>query len=342
MDVRGPYGSLNFDGAASRNQGDAIGGVAWGDYGLKFTTTDAQLTMNSPWTYNTANRVPFTHVWAANTNAEMGIVLTRPDDKTMGYPDRVYGRERGGTSAGAFANQNDCNGFGDNRAYSMPCINGWPFQMMNYDWYNGGGKPLGEATGTKLIAWGAPYGWLGASSFDLFDYSATADGRGDRSYATFIVLGPKDRYDAGAGAWSGPGDVDATLALVEALAGATFSKVTAGALASQAPRGPGATQTKPLVNGYDDAYAVYRFDAADNAAAFTITPTGGPIDNPVFVLRGYAGRDLPTITVNGAAVRVNSGEADSGAWVSLSDASDELWVTLNARITAATRVTIGR
>ena len=27
MDVRGPYGSLNFDGAADVDQGDAIGGV---------------------------------------------------------------------------------------------------------------------------------------------------------------------------------------------------------------------------------------------------------------------------------------------------------------------------
>jgi len=32
MDVRGPYGSLNFDGAAAQDQGDAIGGVAWGHY----------------------------------------------------------------------------------------------------------------------------------------------------------------------------------------------------------------------------------------------------------------------------------------------------------------------
>jgi hypothetical protein len=60
MDVRGPYGSLNFDGAATPDQGDAIGGVAWGDFGLKFTTTDAQLTLLSPWTYNSLNSVCFT------------------------------------------------------------------------------------------------------------------------------------------------------------------------------------------------------------------------------------------------------------------------------------------
>ena len=103
MDVRGPYGSLNFDGAATRSDGDAIGGIAWGDFSLRFTTTDAQLTLNSPWTYNKPNTANFTRAWTAATNAEMGIVETR-SDMEMGYPDRVVGRERGSTSADAYLN----------------------------------------------------------------------------------------------------------------------------------------------------------------------------------------------------------------------------------------------
>src|SRR5262245_62105311 len=182
MDVRGPYGSLNFDGAAHRNQGDAIGGVAWGDFGLKFTTTDAQLTLNSPWTYNTPNNVCFTQAWTADRNAEMGIVQTRLGDKEMGYQGRVMFRdgdlvvegEWGHTSAENYPDNADCTSFGpDNRSYAVPCVNGWPYQLMNSDWDPGpGGKSPDEITGTKLIAWGSPYGWLGASSFDLFDYSA--------------------------------------------------------------------------------------------------------------------------------------------------------------------------
>src|SRR5262245_29505958 len=173
MDTRGPYGSLNFDGAPDRNQGDVIGGVAWGDSGFKFTTTDAELTLNSPWTYNTANTVNFTRAWTANTNAEMGIVQTRPLDKEMGYPDRVVARERGSTSGAAFPGKGDCTGFSDNRGYAVPCVNGWPYQLMNFDWDPTADplKPDNEATSTKLIAWGSPYGWVGASNMDLFDFS---------------------------------------------------------------------------------------------------------------------------------------------------------------------------
>lgn len=341
MDVRGPYGSLNFDGAASRNQGDAIGGVAWGDCGYRFTTTDAQLTMNSPWTYNTANSVNFTRAWTANVNAEMGIVQTRGIDKEMGYGDRVVGRERGATSAANFLNKGDCTGFGDNRNYVMPCINGWPYQLMNYDWYFGGTKPLGEASGTKLIAWGSPYGWLGASSFDLFDYSGKGDGRGDRSYATFIVLGPKARYNPQNGAWDRPGDVELAIRSIEALAGATITNVTKGEVAALAAKGPGALQQKNLVSGYNDTYAAHYLKAADNQAAFTFTPPPGTaIRNPVFVVQNYTLRTRPAITVDGAPVSVNSGDDAAGAFVSLDEETKELWVTLNRTISAAATVAV--
>jgi hypothetical protein len=88
----------------------------WGDFGLRFTTTDAELTLDSPWTYDTPNTVAFVQAWTATTNAEMGIVETRAADKEMGYPDRVYGRERGRTSAGAYLDKQDCTGFDDVRS----------------------------------------------------------------------------------------------------------------------------------------------------------------------------------------------------------------------------------
>ena len=339
MDNRGPYGSLNFDGAATAADGDAIGGVAWGDFGLRFTTTDAQLSLDSPWTYDTPNDVAFVQAWTAATNAEMGIVETRVADKEMGYPDRVSGRERGSTSASVFPNKGDCTGFDDARSYVVPCVTGWPYQLMNYDWDPSAGKPADENTGTKLLAWGSPYGWLGASNCDLFDYSGTVDARGDRSFATFIVLGPHCRFSGAA--CDQPGDVAQTVAAVSALAAATISNVTVGSLVGQVPKGPGATDTKTLTGGYDDTYAVWRLTAADESVAFTFVPAPGhPVAKPIFVIRGYATPAVPDVSVGGVPVAVNTGAADSGAFVSLDTTNSELWVTLNQTIVSAVDVRV--
>ncbi len=335
MDVRGPYGSLNFDGADTKEQGDAIGGVAWGDFGLKFTTTDTELTLNSPWTYNTPNDVCFTQAWTETENSEIGIVQTRLADKEMGYQDRVVGREREHTSADNFTDKGDCNGLGDARNYVAPCVSGWPYQLMNYDWDPTAGKPINEATGTKLIAWGSPYGWLGASSFDLFDYSATADGRGDRSYATFIVLGPKSRANDPAA-----GDVALTITAVEALNAATISAVNPGSLVTQVAKGPGASQMKTITNGYNDSYSAYYLNGNDNQVAFTFTPAAGTsVTNPIFVVQNYTTQQLPTISVDGNPITVNAG-ANAGAFASLNLATHELWVTINASAQTAMRIQI--
>ena len=62
--------------------------------------------------------------------------------------------------------------------------------------------------------------------------------------------------------------------------------------------------------------------------------------SPIFVVRGYTSSEIPSITVGGAALTVNTGAATSGAFVSLDVANQELWVTLNATISAATIVQI--
>lgn len=342
MDTRGPYGSLNFDGATTRAGGDAIGGISWGDAGFRFTTTDAQLTMNSPWRYDVANSVCFTRAWTAAVNAEMGIVQTRAGDSSMGYPERVDGRERSKTSAAAFTDKGDCNGFSDARVYGMPCVNGWPYQLMNYDWDPGTGKPLGEATGTKLIAWGTPYGWLGSSLFTGFD-GLTADGRGDRSYATFIVVGPKSRFNAANGQFDLDGDVLTTVDAVESLSAALIKNVSQGAVVSTRPRGAGTEATKTVANGYDDTYAAFFIRATADGAAFTFSPAAGkPVDRPIFVLEDYSAKALPIVEVDGTAVTVNSGDASSGAFASIDGESQTLWVTLNRTISADAAIRIGQ
>ena len=339
MDVRGPYGSLNFDGAPSGGQGDVIGGVAWGDFGLSFTTTDSPLTLNSPWTYDTPNTVNFAEAWTATTNAEMGIVETRTVDKELGYPDRVVGHERGVTSAASFVGKGNCTAFSDSRTYVVPCVGGWAYQLMNFDWDPSSGKPASEATGTKVISLGTPYGWLGASNAELFDFSGTVDARGDRSFATFVVLGAHCRFNGGT--CSQAGDVANTIQTVEALAAATIGNVTAGALVSQVPKGPGASETKTLANGYDDTYAAYHLSASGNQVAFTFAPAAGrPVTSPIFVIHGYNAAHFPQIIVAGTPVTVNDGTATSDTFVSLDTAANTLWVTLNRTLGAATDVQI--
>jgi hypothetical protein len=266
----------------------------------------------------------------------MGIVQTRVADKEMGYQDRVVGRERGHTSAENYLDKGDCTNFGgDSRTYAVPCVSGWPYQLMNFDWDPTAGKPADEATGTKLIAWGSPYGWLGASAFDLFDYSATADGRGDRSYATLIVLGPKSRSNQG-----GAGDVALAMRAVVALNAATISDVNPGSLVTQVPKGPGASQMKTIAHGYNDSYAAYYLRAIDNQVALTFTPAVGTVvDTPIFVVQNYTTQQLPAITVDGNPIAVNTG-GNAGAFVSLHAASNELWVTIHAAVATAIRVAI--
>jgi hypothetical protein len=342
MDVRGPYGSLNFDGAATAASGDAIGGVAWGDFGLKFVTSNAELNLSSPWAYNTPNTIDFTQAWTETINGEMGIVQTRAGDSEMGYQDRVTGRERGSTSVSAYADKSDCTAMSDLRVYTVPCVNGWPYQLMNYDWDPSGTKPVGEATGTKLIAWGTPYGWLGADSFCNFDYSDCGrDGTGDRAYATLIVLGAKCRIRGGMCDPS-QGDVAQTLGAVDALASATVSAVTAGSLVTQVPKGPGATQTKTISSGYNDTYAAYYLRADPlNVVSLTFTPAAAkPVQTPIFVISNYTSGLVPVVTMDGVSLAVNAGTAASGAFASLNTDTNELWVTVNQIIAATTAIVI--
>jgi hypothetical protein len=209
---------------------------------------------------------------------------------------------------------------------------------MNYDWDPGAGKPVDEATGTKLIAWGTPYGWLGASSFSTF--TGEADGRGDRSYATFIVVGPRCRYGDG-GACDQPGDTELTLRAVEALAAATVEP-SVGELLAEAPRGPGATDTKPLVGGYDDTTAAHLLQADGGRVVFTFAPAEGqPVDRPIFAIDGHPTDVLPSILIDGIDQSVNTGDTDSGAFASVDARSGRLWVTLNQTIDTATEIAIG-
>jgi hypothetical protein len=209
---------------------------------------------------------------------------------------------------------------------------------MNYDW--AGAKPSGEATGTKLIAWGSPYGYLGASSFNLFDYSGNGDGRGDRSYATFIVLGPKCRFDD-LGMCTEPGDVARVLEQVTSLRGAQLSVAAGGSVSDDAQKGPGAESRKPISQGFDDTYAVFHLELeSEDAVAFMFTPAAATaVERPIFVVHGYRG-ELPALTIDGAAATVNTGDDEADFFASVDAENEQLWLTLNRRVEAAVTISV--
>jgi len=345
MDVRAPYGALNFDGG----EGGDIGGVGWGDCDFRFRSETEPLNLQSPWSYNTANSVNFVQAWmAGKTNAEMGLVQTRVPDPEMGYPDRVKGREQQHTSNDSFPNKGDCSdGIGN---YLMPCIHGWPYQLMNNDWEE---RPLNGPPSGKVVAWGAPYGWLGSESFGTFG-AASGDGRGHRCYAVFVVLGPKRRkvrlLQNPTAKWTqAEGDVERAIKASVALNDGQIDSVTTGSVAQFVRRGPGSSENKPLrkddgsYNGYNDTYAAYYLNAADNQVAFTLRPTTQGISNPVFVIQGYSA-GMPHIKIGPEVgppheVMVNAGAA-SGALVSIAASDKELWVTILADVDHPTRIEI--
>jgi hypothetical protein len=62
--------------------------------------------------------------------------------------------------------------------------------------------------------------------------------------------------------------------------------------------------------------------------------------NPIFVVQHYTAGRLPQISIEGAAIGVNTGAAGSGAFASINSDTNELWVTLNQSFGAAARVEI--
>ena len=110
---------------------------------------------------------------------------------------------------------------------------------------------------------------------------------------------------------------------------------------TQVPKGPGAAQMKSIANGYNDTYAAYYLTASDSHVAFTFTPAGGQsVENPIFVIQYYTARTLPKISAGGNPVAVNTGNANSGAFVSINNATNELWVTLNGVYNTPTDIQI--
>ena len=294
-DSRSPYGDLAFDGNAANP--DTVKGVAWGDHYKFITTSAGPVTLNSPWTWNVPNTIPYVYLWTQTVDAEMGIVLTQNymRQDAGGY----FGTDRWTTTSAA---GNAC----DNPAQLMPCDYNWPYQSINYS-FSGPNTP----TDSKRLAWGTNFGFLGQTSYPEHGFGSNRTGWPRQSYSTYIAL---DRHSQTPTA--------TTVANVEAAMAASLT-VIVGTARTSGPAGINRTDTLPyLPAGYNRVYGTWEVNAAANATSLNLNANG--IDRPIFVLNGYTGALPSSVQVDGLAL-----SADTEYFATLDATRQKLWLTIN-------------
>lgn len=302
-DSRAPYGELNIDGTGAAN----VDGVAWGDR-YKFSSTTVPVTLNSHWTWNVANSVPWVKLWIASTDATMGTVQTQ----TMTQQDAGGGRNPfyhdmtfwwGKTSA-------DGNAGG---AYRMPYQGDWPYQANSFS--------LGTATASNnaRLTWGTQYGFLGQQSYVVNDgVVATASGWPKKSYSTHVVLGPHSASP-----------VETQLAQVETVQTLTLN-ATIGTVVSAGPAGVARNDNVTYAPaGYNHVYGALALAAAGNALDVNIAVGSGTLRKPLIIVSNWTA-GYPTVKLAGATLT-----ADVHYFPSLRASANELWLTLSSDLSGA-------
>lgn len=305
-DSRAPYGELNIDGVGAEN----LSGVAWGDR-WRFTTTSAPLSLNSHWSWNTPNSVPFVKLWIEATDATMGLVQSQ----TMSQQD-AGARNQWYRDITAYWNKTSADGNAGG-AYRMPWNDSWPYQAAAFSL-----STANPNTGTNnaRLTWGTSYGFLGQNTYSVYDgVIATAPGHPRKSYGVYVILDAHSRQP-----------VEAQLAQIEALQSLGLQ----AALGSVALSGPAGVADPTPVNyqppGYDHVRGALSFIASANRLDATLTAGAGTsLHNPLLILRGYTLAAPP---------RLRLGElelvADRDYFASVRESADEVWITLNRSLGA--------
>lgn len=309
-DSRAPYGELNIDG----DGWTSLDGTAWGDR-WKFTTTTSPITLDSSWTWNAANTVPYVKEWLAgpltgtNTkDATMGIVQTR----TLDQQDAGGGRDPGvGSDIRPFWNTTSAAGNacgGD----VMPCPNDWPYQA------NANSVEFGN--NNARLTWKTQYGFLGQTSYTTNNGGpmTTAAGYPKASYSTYIVLGTHTTSP-----------VETQVAQVETMQTVLLS-AGVGSVVTSGPAGitraDSVTYDPP---GYNHVYGALAFNAAGNALDANIEVGNGTLKKPLIIVGNYTDGE-PVVMLGGVLLT-----ADADYFASLRADASELWITLNADLTGA-------
>lgn len=301
-DSRAPYGELNIDGAGATN----ISGIGWGDR-YQFTSTSSPLTLNSSWTWNTPNTVPYVKLWVTSTNATMGLVqsqtMTQQDAGARNAYYQDITQYWGSTSAQG-------NGGG---SYVMPWQDSWPYQANAYS------IGTGTANSNARLTWGTSYGFIGQNTYNVHDGVITsAPGYPKKSYAVYVVLGPHSTSP-----------VETQRAEVETRQTMTLT-ANLGSVATSGPAGPARSDSITYAPvGYDPVYGALTFNAASNALDANIAVGPGALKHPLFVVRGVNAYPS-TVKLNGATLTV-----DADYFPSLRADKNELWLTLNRDLSGA-------
>lgn len=323
MDSRGPYGSIGWDGQKqSSGSAEVVTRVEWGAGGRRFVSNNVTGVKNSSsWDYTGVEAINYNRA-LAGSDLEFGIVQTAQDNY-MGYPDFVTGRIVGKTSA-QYGNACAANGT------LMPCASFWPYQMMQFSAADGSFGPA--ATTGKLMAWGTPYGWLGASTVGSFDGTLNTAGTGERGYATFIAWG---RIGGG----NAVNEVVAAAKLYAETASIyTTSAINGnvGTIATDTANLGGPTLRGLPANGYNANYSAFELNAGNNKVdvTYTVNAVGLQLTNPIVIVNSYSGA-APAIKLDGTTL-----VSGTDYLASYDTQGQRLWVTLLKTITTTARLQV--
>jgi hypothetical protein len=322
-DARGPYGELLFDGAATEGAHSAIAGVGWGDR-FKFASTLNPVTLNSGWTWNVANTIPYVKLWTTNVDATMGTVQTQTivQQDAGGY----WGVDRWNSTS---ASGNACP-TGDGINHVMPCTYNWPYQSINYSFYDQFGQlQVNSATNSTRLAWGTNFGFLGQSQYLIHGSNSYggpltdtfAPGWPRKSYSTFVVLGRHSTDPVGA-----------AVSEIEAAQSTSFTR-TLGRAVSSGPAGANRSDTVTYAPaGWNHVYAAWALGAAENQVDVNFNVGAGTLAHPLVIVTGYTAATLPSaVRYNGATL-----VQDVDYFPSRRAGAQELWLTLNRNLAGPT------
>lgn len=306
-DSRAPYGELNIDGTGAAD----IDGVAWGDR-YRFTSTTAPVTLDSSWTWNAANTVPYVKLWIASTNATMGLVQTQPNAQQ----DAGGGRNPFYHDMTPYWGKTSANGNAGG-ANVMPWQDSWPYQANAFS--------IGPAPGSNnnaRLTWGTQYGFLGQQTYQLYDGSGnTAPGWPKKSYSIYVVLGPHSA-----------GPVEAQVAQVETVQSLSLS-ATIGGVVTSGPAGVARADNVTFAPaGHNHVYGALAFNAraSDNRLDANVGVGSGTLRKPLLIVGSYTG-SLPVVRLGGVTLT-----QDADYYPSLRVSASELWITLNRNLSGAT------
>ncbi|HET8941746.1 MAG TPA: hypothetical protein VFN13_07150, partial [Rudaea sp.] len=313
-DSRAPYGEMAFDGLGSAaGFGSNVAGVAWGD-NYAFTTTGAPpMTLNSSWTWNQPNTIPYVYLWTTNPgpDAEMGIVQTEDigkQDAASQFTSGFWGK----TSA----TKTGCPSEG----YLMPCADyQWGYQA------NADGTGL-NGGGSKRLTWGTGYGFQGDSAYEGNDPNLTHVGWPRQSYSTRIVFGLHSQL---------PTRVQ--VAQVENVMASTLA-ASVGTVLTSGPAGVNRTDTRAYQpSGYNRVYGTWDVDvgASANTATINLNAPGTGVDNPIFVLHHHSANLPASVTLDGVALTADVDYYASIDAPNVDHADTRLWITINRHWTGS-------